>query len=173
MLRDIPRIYLFMFAMVAIMVGLVVWYGNFFQRGSDTLQLNEVVLAASTEEVDHTSRLYQGALILNDSFETNVWERISDVYPADSHVQFDYIFNTDDPRFNNVEDGERSSPTYIIGGSGADVPNVNAAGYMTGRPIEFIRIKVKEPSDNVGEWTYVSTVTLDAATDVSELDPEL
>lgn len=166
MLRDIPRIYLFMFAMVAVMVGLVVWYGNFFQRGSDTLQLNEVVQAASVEEIDHSSRMYQGALLLNNTFETNVWERIETVYPEGSKVQFDYVFNTDDARFNNIEDGEVSSPTYIMG---TDRPNPDHADYMTGRPIEFVRIKVSEPSDNVGEWTYVSTVTLDAATDVSEI----
>lgn len=166
MLRDIPRIYLFMFAMVAVMVGLVVWYGNFFQRGSDTLQLNEVVQAASVEEIDHSSRMYQGALLLNGTFETNVWERIETVYPEGSKVQFDYVFNTDDARFNNIEDGEVSSPTYIMG---TDNPSPDHAGYMTGRPIEFVRIKVSEPSDNVGEWTYVSTVTVDAATDVSEI----
>lgn len=166
MLRDIPRIYLFMFAIVAVMVGLVVWYGNFFQRGSDTLQLNEVVQAASVEEIDHSSRMYQGALLLNNTFETNVWERIETVYPEGSKVQFDYVFNTDDARFNNIEDGEVSSPTYIMG---TDRPNPDHANYMTGRPIEFVRIKVSEPSDNVGEWTYVSTVTLDAATDVSEI----
>lgn len=168
MLRDIPRIYFFMFAVVAVMIGLVVWYGNFFQRGSDTLQLNEVVQASAVEEIDQSSRMYQGALLLKDTFETNVWQRISDVYPDGADVQFDYVFNTEDPRFNNVESGERSSPTYIVG-STTDRPDALDAVYMTGRPIDYVRIKVKAPDDNVGEWTYVSTVRLDAATDVSEI----
>lgn len=167
MLRDIPRMYVMMFAFVVVLVSAIVWYGNYFTRGSDTLQLNEAVLTTAVEEVDLTSRMYPGALILKDSFESNVWERLEAEYPEGSKVQFDYIFNTADPRFTNVEDGERSSPTYILGETGPG--NVD---YMTSRPIDYVRIKLSLPNEKVSQWTHISTVTLDSATDVSKIVDE-
>lgn len=163
MLRDIPRIYLMMFGFVMVLAGLIVWYTNFFQRDSDVLQLNETVLTAALSEVDQTSRLYEGALLLADTFETTAWERLEEVYPEGSAVQFDYMFDIEDTRFDNIESTSVSSPTYYIGGESVDVPHPDTADYMTGRPIEHLRIKIREQGDKAGTWTYVSTVTVDAA----------
>lgn len=167
MLRDIPKVYLLMFLFIMVLSLLTVWYTNAFQRDNETLQLNDAILASAVSEVDQTSRLYPGALLLADTFETSVWNRIKHVYEDGDTVQFDYMFDTTDTRFDNIEEHTVSSPTYIIGGSGAEIPRESHAAYMTGRPIEAVRVKVHEKGDDVGEWTYTATVTVDAASDAN------
>lgn len=162
MLRDVPKIYLMMFIFLGLLSLLVVWYVNTFQRDDDTLQLNSAIMAVAVSEVDQTSRLYEGALLLSETFEPVMWERLEEVYDEGDTVQFDYMFDTEDDRFDNVEAHTVSSPTYIIGGSGNDIPQVDNVSYMTGRPVEVIRVKVHKKDDKVGEWTYTSTVTVDA-----------
>ncbi|MGX1266785.1 hypothetical protein RKD55_004729 [Rossellomorea marisflavi] len=163
MLRDVPKIYLLMFVFLALMSLLFVWYTNAFQRDEDTLALNDAIMSAAVSEVDQTSRLYEGALLLANTFEPAIWDRLGDVYPEGSSVQFDYMFDTEDDRFDNVESGTVSSPTYILGGKGADAPRADHVTYMTGRPVQAVRVKVKEKGDAVGEWTYTSTVAVDSA----------
>lgn len=163
MLRDVPKIYLLMFVFLGLLGLLVVWYTNTFQRDEDTLHLNDAILATAVSEVDQASRLYEGAFLLSETFETKMWERLVVVYNAGDTVQFDYKFDFGDPRFTNVEKGTVSSPTYTIGGSGSNVPRLGHVGYMTGRPVKAIRVKVHEKGDGVGKWTYTSTATVDAA----------
>lgn len=179
MLRDAPRIYGLMFGIMAIVVLIMIWYANHYERGSDTLQLNEVILSSAVSEVDPTSRIYEGALLLSNTFEETVWKSlhieykdedgntvIKPLYPEGSIVQFDYMFDTEDDRFDNVEEGTKSSRSYKIGGGEGDVPdadNVEQASVYTGRPIKVIRVKVREAGDNVGDWTYTATVAVDAA----------
>jgi hypothetical protein len=163
MLRDVPKIYLLMFVFLALLSLLVVWYMNTFQRDEDTLQLNDAILSAAVSEVDQMSRLYEGALLLANTFEPTVWDRLGAIYEEGSFVQFDYLFDAADNRFDNVESETVSSPTYILGGTGADSPRVDHVAYMTGRPVQAVRVKVRKKGDHVGEWTYTSTVTVDAA----------
>jgi hypothetical protein len=163
MLRDVPKIYLLMFVFLSLLSLLFVWYTNMFQRDEDTLQLNDAILSAAVSEVDQTSRLYEGALLLAETFEPAIWERLVAVYPEGSSVQFDYMFDTEDDRFDNVESGTVSSPTYIVGGTGVDIPRADHVTYMTGRPVQAVRVKVKEKGDSVGEWTYTSTVAVDSS----------
>lgn len=163
MLRDVPKIYVMIFFFFAIIVLLMIWYSNMFQRDEETLQLNDAILTTTVSEVDQASRLYEGALLLADTFEPVMWERLSVVYNEGDSVQFDYIFDAEDDRFDNIESETVSSPTYIIGGKGSDVPHVDRVAYMTGRPVQAVRVKVHEQGDKVGEWTYTSTVTVDAA----------
>lgn len=168
MLRDIPKIYLLMFGFLAVLSLLVIWYTNAFQRDGDTLQLNDAILATAVSEVDQTSRLYEGALLLSETFEPTIWERLVTIYNEGDTIQFDYMFDAEDDRFDNVESDTVSSPTYIIGGSGADIPRIGHMEYMVGRPVQAIRVKVHEKGDKVGEWTYTSTVTVDAASKSDE-----
>lgn len=163
MLRDIPRIYLMFFLFILILVLLVVWYVNTFQRDGDTLQLNDAILTTAVAEVDQTSRLYEGALILADTFEPELWKRLEQSYGKGDTVQIDYVFDDKDTRFTGVKKGTVSSPSYVIGGSGADVPRANHVSHMLGQPIKAVRVKVHQKGDKVGEWTYQSTVTVDAA----------
>lgn len=168
MLRDVPRIYLMLFGFIAVLMLLVFWYQENFSRDSDVLQLNEIILTNAVTEVDQTSRLYEGALLLSDTFEPKVWERLVDVYPACSTVQFEYKFDIDDERFDNVEEEMVQSPSYFIGGDNcvaeSDLaPSEDGSGHMTGRPIQMVQVKIKEYNDIVGEWTYVSSVIVDSA----------
>lgn len=150
-----------MFAFVAVMSLLFLWYTKNFERGSDSSSLNEALLSSAVSDVDQTSRLYPGALLLNKTFETSVWKDIQDDYPEGSAVQFDYLFDTDDSRFTNVPK-EASSPTYYIGGDKSDQPQTDKVSYMTGRPVKAVRVKVREKGDSFG-WTYTATVKVDAA----------
>lgn len=163
MLRDVPKIYLLMFVFLGLLSLLIVWYTNTFTRDEDTLQLNDAILSATVSEVDQTSRLYEGALLLANTFEPAVWDRLGAIYEEGSLVQFDYMFDAADDRFNNVESETISSPTYIVGGTGADSPRVDHVTYMTGRPVQAVRVKVRKKGDQVGEWTYTSTVAVDSA----------
>ncbi|PAF27405.1 hypothetical protein CHH61_03540 [Shouchella clausii] len=162
MLRDIPKIYLLMFGFLMTLSLLIVWYINAFQRDADTLQLNDAILSATVSEVDQTSRLYEGALLLSETFEPTIWERLVTIYNEGDSVQFDYMFDAEDDRFDNVESDTVSSPTYIIGGKEEDIPQLGRVTYMTGRPVTSIRVKVHEKGDKVGNWTYTSTVAIDA-----------
>jgi len=152
-----------MFAFLALLSLLVVWYTNAFQRDGDTLQLNDVILTAAVSEVDQMSRLYEGVLLLADTFEPTVWDHLGTIYEEGSLVQFDYMFDAADARFDNVESETVSSPTYILGRTGADAPRADHVAYMTGRPVQAIRVKVRNKGDRVGDWTYTSTVTVNAA----------
>lgn len=171
MLRDIPKIYIMMFGLVGALFLLVIWYTNSFSRGTDTLQLNEVILSNAVSEVDPTSRIYEGALLLADTFEESVWDSLQGKYPKGSIVQFDYLFDTEDSRFDNIESETVSSVPYRLGGTDDEIPsadNEEQVSRYTGRPIKIIRVKVKEPEDKVGEWTYTATVTVDAASKASK-----
>lgn len=140
------------------------WYSSMFNRGSDTSALNEAILTGAVSEVDQSSRIYEGVLLLANTFEPVVWKTIQASYPEGSKVQFDYMFDTTDDRFVNLETGPVSSPTYRIGGTSAgDTPRSSHVTYMIGRPVENVRVKVSLPGDNVGEWTYVATVAVDSA----------
>lgn len=148
------------FSMVGFLL-LFTWYMNAFDRDTDTLQLNDVILTTAVSEIDQASRVYEGALLLGPTFEPVTWKRLSEQYPKESRVQFDYLFDDKDTRFTNVEP-KTSSPTYIIGGAGADVPSAKRVSYMTGRPVKAVRVKIRKAGDNVTEWTYVGTVEIDA-----------
>lgn len=163
MLRDIPRVYMMMFAFIGMLSLLVVWYASSFQRDTDVLHLNESVLSGAVSSVDPLARIYPGALLLADDFEETVWKEISASYPTGSTVVFEYVFDTTDTRFSNVEVRGTGSPPYRIGGSGTDVPSRLNSDYMTGRPVKAVRVKIKVPEDDVTAWTYVSTVRVDAA----------
>lgn len=163
-LRDIPRIYVLMFGFVLIVVLIMFWYSSMFHRGGDTTGLNEAILSGAVSEVDQASRIYEGALLLANTFEPTVWTDIEAQYPEGSIVQFDYMFDTSDTRFGAVENETVSSPSYKIGSSVAtDLPRADHVTYMIGRPIESVRVKIREAGETAGEWTYVSTVTVDAA----------
>lgn len=164
MLRDIPRIYMLMFGFVAVIVVLIYWYTSMFKQGADTAVLNEALLSGAVSEVDQSSRVYEGVLLLADTFEPTVFEAINGMYPEGSVVQFDYKFDTEDTRFSGVNSATRSSPEYVIGGDASMHPQLNEVTYMLGRPVESVRVKVHEPDDAIGNWTYVSTVAVDAAT---------
>lgn len=163
MLRDIPKVYVLMFLFIFGLSILVMWYMNNFQRDGDTLQLNDAILSSAIAEVDQTSRLYQGALLLADTFEPTLFERLTEIYTEGDTVQIDYMFDIEDDRFDKVEDETISSPTYTIGGSGTDIPQAENMAYMMGHPVESVRVKVHEKGDRVGKWTYTSTITVDAA----------
>ena len=153
-----------MFAFVGIIVLLMYWYSSMFNRGSDTSVLNEAILTGAVSEVDQASRIYEGVLLLSNTFEPVVWETIKVSYPEGSKVQFDYMFDTTDDRFVNIGTGPVSSPTYRIGGTAVgDAPRGSHVTYMVGRPVENVRVKVAVPGDNVGEWTYIATVAVDSA----------
>ena len=160
MLRDVPRIYLLMFVVLLSLGLLTIWFVTGFDRGSDVLQLNDIVLASTVSEVDQIARLNEGALLLNNTFEKSVWDKVKDDYPEGSKVQFDYLFDAEDERFENVETGKISSPTYVIG---IDTPNPTVSdNYMRGRPIIAVRLKIHKKGDRAKDWTYTATVTVDA-----------
>lgn len=159
MLRDIPRIYMLMFGFIAIMVVLIYWYTSMFQRGTDTTVLNEAILSAAVSEVDQSSRIHEGALMLAPTFESKVWESIEANYPKGSDVKFEYLFDQEHPNFNTIE-RVNPSPMYVIGGA---EPSVDQVNHMISRPIKSVRVMVLEPGDNVSNWTYVSTIAIDAA----------
>lgn len=164
MLRDIPRIYMMMFGFVAIIVLMMFWYASMFHRGGDTSALNESILSSAVSEVDQASRIYEGALLLANTFEPTVWRDIETSYPEGSIVQFDYMFDVTDDRFGAIENETVSSPSYRIGSSvAADAPRADHVTYMIGRPIQSVRVKIREADEVAGEWTYVSTVTVDSA----------
>lgn len=165
MLRDIPRIYMLMFGFVAVIVVLIYWYTSMFKQGADTTVLNEALLSGAVSEVDQSSRVYEGVLLLANTFEPVVFESINDMYPEGSVVQFDYKFDKEDDRFSGVDSATRPSPEYVIGDDTARHPQSDAVTYMLGRPILSVRVKVHEPGDEIGNWTYVSTIAVDAATD--------
>lgn len=161
MLRDVPRIYGLLALAVLIVVGLTWYAGSIFSKDTDTLQLNDVIMTTTVSEVDQTSRIYEGVLLLADTFEVATWKRIDEQYPNGSLVQFDYLFDDKDTRFS-VPNKSMSSPTYEIGGTGVKVPDVKRTNY-TGLPVKAVRVKVREKGDKVGTWTYVATVEVDAA----------
>lgn len=168
MLRDIPRIYLLIFGFAVVIFLMTMWYKENFERDSDVLQLNEIILTNAVTEVDQASRMYnykQGSVFLLDySFESAVWERLEKVYPEGSDVVFTYTFDTDDVRFDNVE-AHTESDLYTIGGENKPIANKDAMYYMMGRPILEIEVKIREKGEKVSDWTYVSSVTVDRLTE--------
>lgn len=163
MLRDVPKVYLYLFLFLCMLALLIFWYTNNFQHGDNNLQLNDAALSVTVSEVDQTSRIYPGALILADTFEPALFKRLNEIYTKGDTVQIDYLFDSSDTRFSNVEQEKVSSPTYIIGGSGSDVPSASRVSYMTGRPLKAVRVNVHKQGDKVGKWTYTATITVDAA----------
>ena len=163
MLRDVPWTYVMMYGFLVLLVSLMTWFGSQYERGANTLQLNELLITTATTEVDQQSRVYDRALLLSDNYESAVWERIAQEYPKGTQVQFDYIFDTEDERFTDVPDGSVSSPTYIIGGEGSmDIPQQSVTGHMTDKPVLYTRVKIRTPDTSMSNWTYISTIGLDA-----------
>lgn len=158
MLRDVSRIYAMLLGFLVLVVLFVGWYSTNYSRSSDVLQLNEVLLSNAVNEVDPTSRFYEGALLLSPTFETSVWERISNHYPEGSIVCFEYLFDQSDTRFTGVPSGD-SSPDYVIG---ERMPDVSDMGHMIDKPIKFARVMVREPDEKLTDWTYTGTITVDA-----------
>ena len=167
MLRDVPRIYLMILAFVVVIFLLVFWYRENFYRDSDVLHLNELILTSTITEVDQTSRIHEGVLMLSDTFETKVWESLESAYDEGSKVMFDYKFDISDTRFTNVTDEQISTGPYYIGsGDVNDIPqagNLGNAEYYTKRPVQAVRVKVKDVNDAFGEWTYIGSVRVDIA----------
>lgn len=163
MLRDIPKIYLIFLAFGIGMMISIVSYTKAFVRGGDTLALNDIVLTSAVSEVGQKSRLAEGTLILEDTFEEKSWVQIEDKYAKGSEVEFDYLFDDVDANGNYPQS---TSDTYTVGGS--KIPKKNAIVFAD-RPVKAIRIKVRESGDNVTAnkvgWTYTSTVKLDVAED--------
>lgn len=167
-LQDIPRIYGIFFIVAVILALLMVWYTGAYKTGADTTELNEVILSAAVSEADQSSRLNQGSLLLADTFEMVVWENIKNSYEDGSVVQFEYKFDQSDPYFKNAPEGA-SSMEYVLPNVGPlpvtytnGIPS--ARSYMVGKPIEHVRVKIRDKEDPIGQWTYVSTVTVDAVT---------
>ena len=164
MLRDVPRIYLMIFGFVAVLFLLVFWYKETFYRDSDVLQLNEIILTNAVTEVDQASRLYDykdgSVYMLSDTFEPAVWDRLERIYPEGSDVMFVYTFDSNDTRFDNVEDGAESD-IYELGTD--NKPNPDDLHYMTGRPITNIEVRIREVGEKLADWTYVSSVAVDRA----------
>lgn len=167
LLRDIPKIYLMFFAFAVIIMFLTIWYVNTFQKDTETLQLNDVVLSATLSDIDQTSRIYDspGVLLLADSFETTVWERLEETYGEGAIVVFDYMFDYEDARFGLEEaDAKGSSISYKIGTDDKpEVGNVDQSSVYTGRPVKAVRVKIRNVGDKVGDWTYTATVVVDVA----------
>ena len=141
---------------------LVFWYRENFYRDSDVLQLNEIILTNAVTEVDQASRLYDykdgSVYMLSDTFEPAVWDRLERIYPEGSDVMFVYTFDSNDTRFDNVEDGAESD-IYELGTD--NKPNPDDLHYMTGRPITNIEVRIREVGEKLADWTYVSSVTVD------------
>lgn len=161
MLRDIPRVYLSIFLFAGLMAYLVAASAGAFERDTDMLTLNEGVLSAAVVHTDPVSRLYPGALLLDDSFETGLWHTLGDAYPEGTEVMFSYGFDGTDDRFDGVELAGTDSPIYVLGDA-SKKPDAANAGYMTGRPVTTVAVKLRLPDDEVTDWTYVSTVAVDA-----------
>lgn len=155
MMRDIPRVYTMIALFVGLMAFLVTSYVMAFQRDTDTLTLNEAVMSSAVAEVDQSSRLYEGALLLSRTFEADVLKRLATDYPADAEVQLDYRFDETDSRFTTPPSS--SSPVYTLGGAAP-----TSATHYVDRPVKAVRVKLRMPDDTVTDWTYVSTVTVDA-----------
>ena len=105
--------------------------------------------------------------MLSDTFETKVWESLESAYDEGSKVMFDYKFDISDTRFTNVTDEQISTGPYYIGsGDVNDIPqagNLGNAEYYTKRPVQAVRVKVKDVNDAFGEWTYIGSVRVDIA----------
>lgn len=156
MMRDIPRVYTMIALFVGLMAFLFTTYVMAFQRDTDMLTLNEAVMSAAVAEVDQSSRLYEGVLLLSRGFEADVLKRLAADYPADAEVQLDYRFDETDGRFTGVP-ASSSSGVYTLGGAASS----NTTHYVD-RPVKAVRVKLRMPDDTVTDWTYVSTVTVDA-----------
>lgn len=155
MLRDIPRIYNIFLMFGLLLISLITVYTKTFMMNNGTLQLNELLLTSAVQEVDGSSRMYEGVLLLNNDFEKEALERAEKYYSPGSIVQFEYIFDTDHESFSGVEDGPIESPLYNLG---TDVPDVD---YLEGRPLSSVRLKVKDVNDSSKLWTYQSTIGID------------
>lgn len=165
MLRDLPRIYVMMFVVVIIILSLGVFAANNFWRGSDVLELNDIILTSAVSEMDQLSRLSKGTFVLKDSFETKAWETLSNKYPKDSIVQFDYLFDEDDD-LHTIPENKLGSPSYKIGSANSiESPSLTSSVVYSGQPVKAIRLKVRRAGDDLAGptgWTYTGTVTLDA-----------
>lgn len=174
MLRDIPWIYVGMYLGVVFIVSTSIWFTNQYARGADTLELNEALQISATTEYDPSTRVYDNVYVLGQTFESSVWDKISDRFPEQSRVQFDYIFDVNELYTVGIYDEEgylegASSPEYIIGGSPDETPSIESSGHLfngtQGYPVQYIRVKVALPNDKVDEWTYISTVVVDVIKD--------
>lgn len=160
MLRDIPRIYLIFFGFGMTLMLTMVLYTNAFMRGGDTLALNDIALTSAVSEIDQMSRIKEGTLVLEDTFEKKAWVQLSEKYPEGSIVRFDYLFNQ-----NNAK---ASSKEYSIGGSASQTPQISSAVFRD-KQVKAIRVLVRDSSDHAtakGQgWTYTSTIKLDVGKD--------
>lgn len=164
MLRDIPRVYGLLLFFIILLVGLTTWYTTTFNRDTVMLGLNELVLTTAVNEVDHSSRVYEGVLFLADTFEAATMTKLEERYADGTTVQFDYKFDDSSNTITLLGLSASdvvpvSSVVYTIGGA---APTTTDSNKYRGLPIEAVRVKVKEPSDEVTDWTNVSTITVDA-----------
>lgn len=170
MLRDTPVIYLIFVVFAIVLMILSVSYINGFIRGGDTLTLNDIILTSAVSEIDELSRINEGTLVLEDTFEEKAWEELSERYPKNSEVKFDYYFEDEDSNWNAVPNNiprKESSDIYTVGG--ADTPSKNNIVFAD-TPVKAIRIRVRKTGDKVvgdvasadtSDWTYTATVKLD------------
>lgn len=159
MIQDIPRMYVTWFLGGLIVAALFVWYMNTYQRDDDTLQINDAIAANTISEYDQTTRLYPGALLLNETFEYAVFTRVSEFLSAGDTIQFDYRYDTKDTRFTSVPGKSSSSRIYTIGGTPPDKTSIET--YVR-QPLLAIRVKVHKKADRLADWTYSGTMTLDS-----------
>lgn len=139
----------------------MMWYTLGFEKDTEVLQLNDVVLTNAMSEMDQASRLYGyengSVFMLRDTFEEKIWQRILGVYDTGSIVQFDYVFDIDDERFEVPHEVEFSTE-YVLG---TDSPTKADMVDVVNKPITHIRVKVKDSGDEIGDWTYTGTVAVD------------
>lgn len=159
MIQSIPRMYATWFLGALIAGALVVWYLNTYQRDDITLQINDAIAANTISEYDQTTRMYPGALLLNETFEHAVYVRLSDFLSNGDTIQFDYRYDTKDARFTTVPGKSSSSRIFTIGGT---APNPTSIETYVRQPLLAVRVKVHKKADRVADWTYSGTMTLDS-----------
>lgn len=164
MLRDIPRIYMMFFSFGLVLMFALGSYTTAFIRGGDTLALNDIALTSAVSEIDQLSRIKEGTLVLEDTFEVRAWKHLTDKYPDDSVIQFDYLFDQSVGNFHGKSVPKSlSSQPYVVGSS--TKPDERVGEHFQDRPVKAIRVKVREAGDKVTAngtgWTYTSTVKLD------------
>lgn len=153
-----------LFSFFIVLMFTLVSYTSDFIRGGDSLALNDIALTSAVSEIDQMSRLNEGTLILEDSFEEKAWSDIAEKYPDGSEVQFDYYFDQDRGDFEGVPE-KLSSELYEIANK---TPRDSSAVFI-GKPVKAIRVKIRDAGDKVTSdgkgWTYTSTIKLDVSED--------
>lgn len=156
MLRDIPKT---MFLLIVFMFAFalsIIWFTTSFNKDSQSLDLTETVLSSALSEMDQTSRMYDGVYMVNDSFEVVVVESLDGSFGMDNAtIEFDYMFDTEDSRFNNLPEFA-STGDYKIGSKNPKPENMSA---IIGKPVTAIRVRID--TDGGNRWTHTATVDVD------------